>query len=138
MSQVKFKKSKTMPRVLVIDDEPTVCQFFRDLYEEMNILVDTTTQAAEGIRMAEEDTYDLIFLDIKLKDSNGIDLLKTLRKDNVISKIIVISGYFTEDIIKDALDFGADGYLFKPLSVRDIIAKTYLLVETPETRVSFI
>ena len=137
MSQITFKRTSAMPRVLVIDDEPTVCQFFKDLYEDMNILVDTAMTEVEGLRMAEEDNYDLIFLDIKLKDADGIELLKTLRADNVSSKIVVISGYFTESIIKEALDYGADSYLFKPLSVRDIIAKTYLLIETPETRVSF-
>jgi len=138
MSHLSFKRNSSLPRVLIIDDEPSVCQFFKDLYDDMDILVDTVTEASEGIRMAEEDNYSLIFLDIKLKDADGIQLLKELRAENVTSKIIVISGYFTEDIIKEALDFGADGYLFKPLSVRDIIAKTYLLIETPETRVSFI
>ncbi len=136
MTRFQIKTTRELPRVLIVDDEPAVCQFFKDLYEEMNMLVDTVMTGQEGLKMAELDTYQLIFLDIKLKDWDGIELLKAIKEKNIHSKIIIISGFLTDDIIKEALTNGADSYLFKPLSARDIIAKTYLLIDTPATRLS--
>ncbi len=137
MKRYQIKTPKNIPRVLVVDDEPSVRHFFKDLFEEMNMLVDTVDTGHDGLKMAEMDTYQLIFLDIKLKDWDGIELLKAIKEKNVHAKIIIISGFLTDDIIKEALTNGADSYLFKPLSARDIIAKTYLLIDTPSTKLSF-
>ena len=120
--------------VLVVDDDEGVCEFFQDLYDEMDIKVDVVTSGVAGLNSANTGDYKLIFLDINLGDISGLDVLEGIRKANKQVKIIMISGYLTEANIERALKAGADGYLYKPLQVRDIIAQTFKHVAVNELR----
>lgn len=110
--------------ILVIDDEQSICEFFTDLFDEYGMTIDVEQSGTSGLKRALGDSYSLIFLDVKLGDMNGIDVLKRLKEGNPDTKVVMISGYLTEDIIEEALKLGVDGYLYKPLSVRDILSMT--------------
>lgn len=120
--------------VLVVDDDEGVGEFFKDLFEEMDIKVDIATSGTAGLNSAKAGEYKLIFLDINLGDISGLDVLEGIRKDNKDVKIIMISGYLTEVNIERALKTGADGYLYKPLQVRDIVSQTFIHVPLGELR----
>lgn len=91
----------------------------------------TCIEGARGVELALTNSFQLILLDLRLNDHDGIDILKILKAASITSKIVIISGYLTDQLIKEAMDLGADGYLYKPLSIRDIISKAYQLVEQP-------
>lgn len=110
--------------ILVIDDEQSICEFFTDLFDEYGMTIDVEQSGTSGLKRALGDSYSLIFLDVKLGDMNGIDVLKRLKEGNPDTKVVMISGYLTEEIIEEALKLGVDGYLYKPLSVRDILSMT--------------
>lgn len=118
-------------RLLVIDDDVHVCRFIKDLADDIGMEVVTCTEGAMGVELALTNSFHLIFLDLRLNDHDGIDILKILRAASITSKIVIISGYLTDDLIKEAMEIGADGYLYKPLSIRDIISKAYQLVDIP-------
>lgn len=115
--------------ILVIDDEQSICEFFADLFDEYGITIDVEQSGTSGLKRALGDSYSLIFLDVKLGDMNGIDVLKRLKEGNPDTKVVMISGYLTEEIIEEALKLGVDGYLYKPLSVRDILSMTLRFIE---------
>lgn len=118
-------------RLLVIDDDIHVCRFIKDLSEDIGMEVVTCIEGARGVELALTNSFQLILLDLRLNDHDGIDILKILKAASITSKIVIISGYLTDQLIKEAMDLGADGYLYKPLSIRDIISKAYQLVEQP-------
>ncbi len=117
-------KDSNSASVLVIDDEQSVRDFFIDTFTEMGIRVDTAENGLKGLDMVYKKNYNLIFLDIVLGDVDGLEILKSIKLIDSQAGIIVVSGYLTEDIIEQAICTGADGYLYKPLSVRDIMSLT--------------
>jgi len=115
--------NQKMPaEILIIDDEESICEFFKDLFEIYNVNIDIELSGTSGLKKISRKNYNLIFLDIMLGDVNGIDLLKAIKQRSKETKIIMISAYLTEQMIEKALKNGADGYLYKPISVRDILA----------------
>jgi len=120
--------------VLVVDDDQGVCEFFLDLFEEMGVKVDLANSGTTGLKYVYTRKYKLIFLDIKLGDRNGLEVLEGIRKVDKQVKIVMISGYLTEKNIERALQSGADGYLYKPLQVRDIMAQTFRHVPVNDLR----
>jgi len=119
-----------IPNILVIDDEQSICNFFEDLFSEFGITIDTVTNGSDGLKRILTQRYALIFLDVKLGDVNGIDLLKVIKKNAPEIPVIMISAYFTEEIIYEITSLGAEGYLEKPLSILDIIRLTLTLTNS--------
>jgi len=117
------------PSILVIDDEQTICDFFVYVFEGFGIKIDTKQSGKSGVEIALEKSYSLIFSDVKLGDMSGIDVLKKIKNNDPSTKVVIISGYLTESLIKKALDLGADGYLYKPLVVRDVVSLTHKFLD---------
>lgn len=112
------------PEVLIIDDEENICEFFKDLFDMYNVKIDTEMSGASGLKKGLEKMYNLIFLDVMLGDMNGIEVLKAIKQKFPETKVVMISAYLTAEIIEKALKIGADGYLYKPVEVRDILSLT--------------
>lgn len=108
--------------VLIIDDEESICEFFKDLFDLYNVKIDTEMSGASGLKRGLEKRYNLIFLDVMLGDMNGIEVLKAIKQKFPETKVVMISAYLTAEIIEKALKIGADGYLYKPVTVKDILS----------------
>ena len=115
-------------RLLAVDDEHDIREFFRDLAEQFNISCDTAASGEEALRLiAKNDPYNLFFIDWKMPGISGIELsqkIKTQYPGN--SLIIMISSYEWNAIEKEAKAAGIDDFLPKPLlpsSVADYINK---------------
>lgn len=132
MTQSNNNQKKQVAPIIVIDDDESILKFFRDLFNEMDLLIDTETDGMTGISRILEKKYELVFLDVMLRDMNGLKVLKAVKSAYSDIKVIMISGYLTEEIIEQALSYGADGYLYKPLSVMDVLSKTIKFIN-PET-----
>ncbi|MCH7732030.1 MAG: response regulator [Candidatus Marinimicrobia bacterium] len=125
----KNTKVYKTPVILIIDDEESICEFFTDLFEIYKVEIDVELSGTSGLQRARKNRYDLIFLDVMLGDMDGIDVLKAIKLNNSDTKVVMISAYLTEEIIEKALKLGADGYLYKPVSVRDIVSLTLRFIE---------
>ncbi len=132
MTKSKNNQKKQIAPIIVIDDDESILKFFRDLFNEMDLLIDTETDGMTGISRILEKKYELVFLDVMLRDMNGLKVLKAVKSAYNDIRIIMISGYLTEEIIEQALSYGADGYLYKPLSAMDVLSKTIKFIN-PET-----
>lgn len=122
-------KEYKSPAILIIDDEKSICEFFTDLFYVYKIEIDTELSGTTGLQRALKNRYDLIFLDVMLGDMNGIDVLKAIKLDNADTNVVMLSAYLTEEVIEKALKMGADGYLYKPVAVRDIVSITLRFIE---------
>lgn len=114
--------------VLVIDDEQNICDFFVDLFSEYGVNVDVAQDADIGLKKTLKNPYSVIFLDVKLGKEDGIEVLKKIMDFNPKIHVIMISAYLKEDVIEQAIKFGADGYLNKPLTVRDVISMVFRFI----------
>ena len=104
------------PPVLVIDDEKAVCGFFVDLFKVFETKIDVARSGKDGIKKFKAGDYKLVFLDYKLGDMVGTDVLKELREIQPKTTVVLISGYLTDEIIKLLKRIGGDGYRDNPLS----------------------
>ena len=109
-------------RVLVIDDENVICDACHLVLEEKGHAVDRCLTGKAGLLAIEQGPYDLILLDMKLPDIDGMEILKTVREEFPASCVIVMTGYSTMSNAVQAMKSGAADYLAKPFTDDDLIA----------------
>jgi two-component system KDP operon response regulator KdpE len=124
-------------RILVIDDEISVCRFLRHSLESSDFEVVEANNGADGLQRLIDSRPDLVILDFGLPDVTGVEVLKKLREWSKVPVIFLTVRDADEDKVA-ALDFGADDYLTKPFSVPELLARIRLAfrhaqpeVETP-------
>lgn len=112
---------RSVPRVLVVDDEPSLRELAQDLLpREMSCRVQTAATLAEAKRIIDRGGVDLLVLDVNLPDGNGLSLLEPLRKKSPSARTVVVSGYGTADNAMTALRGGAIDFVPKPFTVEQI------------------
>ncbi|MEZ6128397.1 MAG: sigma-54 dependent transcriptional regulator [Planctomycetaceae bacterium] len=111
-----------MPRLLVIDDEPSILHAFRRAFDDPQLELLTAETAAEGERMAREDRPDVIVLDLNLPDRSGLECFERIKQINRQIPVIFITGHGTVESAIEATKYGAFDYLFKPLELKELKA----------------
>ncbi|MEN6458527.1 MAG: sigma-54 dependent transcriptional regulator [Thermoguttaceae bacterium] len=109
-----------MAKLLVIDDEPSIRFSIEQVFAEDSIEVLGAETAAEGLQLADDETPDVILLDIRLGDRSGLDVFRDLRQLDSRSLIIFVTGHGTTDTAIEAMKLGAYDYLVKPLDASQL------------------
>jgi DNA-binding NtrC family response regulator len=104
-----------MAKLLVIDDEPSIHFSIAQVITDESVQVLGAETAAEGLKLAAEESPDVILLDIRLGDRSGLELFDELRHLDPRCLIIYITGHGTTDTAIEAMKLGAYDYLVKPL-----------------------
>ena len=108
-------------KVLVIDDEEIICSACRLVICEKGHKVDLHTTGKSGLLAAEQGQYDLILLDMKLPDLDGMEILKVIGEKRPAPSVIVMTGYSTMSNAIQAMKMGAVDYLAKPFTDDELI-----------------
>lgn len=108
-------------KVLIIDDENVICKGCKMILTEMGYECDHSTAGVEGLKTALENPYDVLVLDMKLKDMNGMEILEKVKKAKPRLYVVVITGYSTVKNAVKAMKIGANDYISKPFNDDDII-----------------
>ncbi len=120
-------------RILIVEDEKKIAEFIKRGLKEENYAVDAAFDGLEGLRMAEENPYDLLILDIMLPGMDGVELCKKLRAGGFLNPIMMLTA---KDLVEDkvkGLDSGANDYLTKPFAFEELLARIRaLLRKTPD------
>lgn len=103
-------------KVLVIDDERTVCISCKRVLEDEGHSVDYTLSGQEGLQKAVADDYDLVLLDLKMPDMDGLDIMDAIRKKSPALIVIIITGYASIQTSIEAIKRGAFDYVPKPFT----------------------
>ncbi|MBO1085998.1 response regulator transcription factor [Enterococcus mundtii] len=111
-----------MRKVLLIEDDPTITDFMEVVLAKEHYRVTIATTGMEALNVFQEDSFDLILLDLGLPDIDGIELLKIIRK-RLATPLIVISARNNEHEKVKALDLGADDYVTKPFGMNELLAR---------------
>ena len=109
-------------KILVIDDEQVICSGCRMILSELGPTIDTCNTCKEGLDAIRKLDYHLVLLDIKLPDSDGMEILKIVRVEKLGIHIIVMTGYATIRSVVSAMRLGAFDYLPKPFTDEELIA----------------
>lgn len=121
-----------MKKILIIEDDPATLTGIEETLKEEHFDVSTVMSGQMGYDKASEGKYDLIILDIMLPEKNGIDICKDLRKDGVNTPILMLTGKKEEIDKVIGLEIGADDYVTKPFSIRELVARVKALLRRPQ------
>jgi two-component system alkaline phosphatase synthesis response regulator PhoP len=111
-----------MKKILVVDDEPKIVQLTRDYLERAGFAVLTANDGKSAISTARSERPDLIVLDLGLPVMDGLDVTRTLRRDSAVPIIMLTArGEETDKLV--GLEIGADDYITKPFSPKEVVAR---------------
>src|SRR6185369_381253 len=106
-----------MPKLLVVDDEPSILHFFRRAFPGPDVTLLTAQSAAEGLAAVGRDRPDVVILDIDLGGESGLDLFRRVHELDPKVPVVFITGHGTADTAIEAMRLGAYEYLLKPLEL---------------------
>jgi two-component system, OmpR family, response regulator len=111
-----------LPHVLVVDDEPAVRQLVDDYLGQNDFRVSGASGSAQLLSVMSSQVVDLVLLDLRLRGEDGMQLLRALRAESQIP-VIILTGRAEEADRVMGLELGADDYLTKPFSPRELLAR---------------
>lgn len=119
-SQTNPEKPTTSPKILIVDDDPSVREVLSVLLEEEGYTCDNASSAKVALEMI-HCGYDLVISDLKMPEHDGLWLLQQLRKQDQDLAIIMLTGYGNTESAVDCLKCGAIDYLLKPPKITELV-----------------
>ena len=116
-----------MASILLIEDDESIVMPLQDDLELDGFKVQAVNNGSDGLREAKK-MYDLIVLDIMLPDVNGFDICRQLRRENINTPILILTAKREEIDKVLGLELGADDYLTKPFSRRELLARVHAIL----------
>ena len=107
-------------RLLVIDDEESLAEFLRLLFEKEDYAVHTANSVAEARQQLSERNFDLVLCDILMPDGNGLELLKEIKEQTPRAAVIMMTAYASNKSAVEAMKLGAYNYISKPFNVEEL------------------
>jgi DNA-binding NtrC family response regulator len=108
-------------RVLVLDDEPIVCDRLGPALEKHGFRVETFTESRAALDRLSEERFDILITDLKMKKPDGMEVLAILKREWPETRVIVITGFATVETAKEALRQGAVDFIAKPFRMRELV-----------------
>ncbi len=112
-----------MKTILIIEDDPAIVLGIREGFGQQQYKILSTSLGEDGVRMARRESIDLIILDLILPDLDGSDVCKEIRKQGITTPVLVLSSRQKELDKVLLLEIGADDYVTKPFSLRELEAR---------------
>jgi two-component system NtrC family response regulator len=123
-----------MPSVLIIDDDPLICEVLSGIIRDKGYRVTCAHTLAQGLREVSAGQHDLVLLDVGLPDGNGLDAIERIRNVESAPLIIIITGAGEESGAELAIHSGAWDYIQKPGSIHDITLPIIRAIEYREQK----
>lgn len=110
-------------KVLLVDDEEDFLQVLSERMTNRGIEVSTATSATEAIRIAENESFDAIIVDLMMPEMDGLEALKLIKEKKPESQVILLTGHATVDKGIEAMKLGAMDFLEKPADLSQLTEK---------------
>jgi DNA-binding NtrC family response regulator len=119
----KSKEARQGGFILLVDDDPGVCTTLKNILDKKGHKVCIAHTGEEAIKKAREETFDIIFLDMKLPTINGLETYLAIKEINPELVAILMTGYHREmaDLVQEALNKDAYTCLYKPLNIENML-----------------
>jgi DNA-binding response OmpR family regulator len=117
-----------MKRILIVEDDKAILRGLVDSLKAEHFDVETSSDGKEGYQFAQRRKYDLLLLDVMLPNMNGFEICRQLRADKVKTPILMLTGKGEEIDKVMGLELGADDYVTKPFSIKELLARIKALM----------
>lgn len=121
-----------MPKILIVEDEENMRIGLRDNLEFEEFDVEVAEDGEKGLNKILDNRYDLIILDVMLPKISGLEVCKTIRKKGITTPIIILTAKGEEIDKVLGLELGADDYVTKPFSLRELLARIKAILRRSE------
>lgn len=130
-----IRKVRVMPKILVVDDEPDAIELIKFNLKAAGYEVITAADGEEALKKARSMLPDLVILDLMLPEVDGLEVCKILRRDQRVSAtpILMLTAKAAEIDRVLGLELGADDYVTKPFSPRELVLRVKRLLRTEPT-----
>lgn len=123
-----------MHKILVVDDEPSIVTLMKFNLEKAGYEVITAEDGRQGLDLSLTEKPDLIVLDLMLPGMDGMDVCKTLRQEKVDTPILMLTAKDEEFDKILGLELGADDYMTKPFSPREVVARVKAILRRTQVQ----
>ncbi|BAX81729.1 response regulator transcription factor [Labilibaculum antarcticum] len=124
-----------MKPILIVEDEPSMLMGLKDNLEFEGYQVDVAEDGGIGLDKILGNEYSLVLLDVMLPKISGFDICKQVRKKGISTPIILLTARGEEIDKVLGLEFGADDYITKPFSLRELLARIRAVLRRTENRI---
>ena len=116
-ASMHVKKMNSKPKILIIDDDVDLCESIEDIVELDDYLTDSSHTAADGLEKVESSFCNIVLLDMKLPDSDGLTVLEKIKQESPDTEVIIFTAYAQMDTVIAAMDKDAFSFLPKPFDM---------------------
>jgi len=106
--------------LLIVDDEEPVREVFREAFERAGYTVHSVESGEDALALLEKEPIRVMFLDLKLRGMDGLELCRRIRKGYPEAILYAITGYASEFELADCCQAGFNGYFIKPVKLEDL------------------
>ena len=127
-------KENPIPRLLIVDDEESICFSMSEYFSLHGYKVDTASEMEEAEKLLGATNYKVVIQDLRLTITNspdGLDMIRMIRAHNPQTRIVVLTAYGSAEIEDEARRCGADAFLRKPKPLSQVAQVVQGLIESP-------
>ncbi|WP_194973353.1 response regulator transcription factor [Aquiflexum lacus] len=117
-----------MNKILIVDDEPNILLSLEFLFKKEGFMVFIARDGEEAMGIIEENDPELVILDIMMPKVDGYEVCKHIKEKNESVKVVFLSAKSKKQDVQKGMDLGADLYLTKPFSNKDLVSKVKSLI----------
>lgn len=111
--------------IVIVEDDPTLLRGLKDNFEYAGYVVHTATEGESGLQIILDLHPDLVLLDIMLPGLNGYEICRSIREEELSMPVIMLTAKSQESDIVLGLNLGADDYVTKPFSIKELLARVH-------------
>jgi len=108
--------------ILIVEDDVVFCKLLTRFLSKNSFETQDAQSAKEAFNLLKERSFDLAILDYRLPDDNGLSILKEIKDNHKVSKVILITRYGDQEVANKAIDLGADAYVSKPINPDELLS----------------
>jgi DNA-binding NtrC family response regulator len=124
-------------RILIVDDDESIIEVFAAALSQAGYEVSSAKNGKEAVEMSDKNNYHLALIDLRLPDTEGIQLLEAFRRSNPNMKRLIVTGFPTVSNTIEALNKRADGYLLKPVNLEGLLREVEKHLREREEEVTY-
>ena len=109
-------------KLLVVDDEESLRTILRDELSHRNFTVKDAENGQTALEILKKEKQDVVLLDVRMPEMDGLELLRIIRKDNLARKVVMLTGVDELKIARESLQSGADDFMTKPFQFQSLFA----------------
>ena len=114
-------------KILIVEDDENILSLLKRGFQEEEYIIDSADDGEDGEYLATSNSYDIIILDWMLPNKSGIEILSSIREKKITTPVIMLTARSEVDDKVQGLDYGADDYISKPFSFKELLARVKAL-----------